>query len=163
MRPVFGLFSSSLSSSCWALTHSGAPTVIVQATRPTAHHRLQLPVIVIKDLLVETASAGLTRPSNGMRSIRGAHQRPRSHMSTRSTSVCLRRLQTLRDASFPPCFAVTTGRYARPLPHQGGELPQPWAYSPLAPLVSEGVRWCTAVATRQAHHESIGHPRSKGC
>src|SRR6266446_5447208 len=59
MRPVFGPLSSGLASSgvstdvvgCCALTYGGTPTAIVQATMPTANQRLQLPVIVIRDLL----------------------------------------------------------------------------------------------------------------
>ena len=168
MCPVFGRLGSSGASmmdvGCCALTYGGTPTAIVYATMPTANQRLQLPVIVIKNLLVvETDSAGLPRPSKGVMSMLGEHQRPRRHMPTRSTSVCLRRLQTLQDESFPPRFAVTARRYSQPPPHQRGGSTQPWVCSPLAPLVSEGVRWCTAVAARQAHHESIGHPRSKGC
>src|SRR4029450_5283668 len=63
---------------CWALTYGGAPTAIVQATRTTANHRLQLPVIVIKNLPGETDSAGLTRPSKDLMAMVGEHQRPRS-------------------------------------------------------------------------------------
>jgi hypothetical protein len=33
---------------------------------PTANQRLQLPVIVIRDLLVETGSSGPTWPSQGL-------------------------------------------------------------------------------------------------
>src|SRR5215217_1206018 len=125
MRPVFGPLSSGLASGCWALTHGGAPTAIMQTTRPTANHRLQLPVIVIKNLLVETDSAGLTRLSKGVMSMLGEHQRPRRHMRTRSTSVCLRRLQTLEDESFPPRFAVTARRYSQPPPHERRGSTQP--------------------------------------
>src|SRR5262245_6862821 len=52
---------------CCALPYGGAPTAIVRSIRPATNHRLQLPVIVIGNLLMKTGSAGPTQPGHHRR------------------------------------------------------------------------------------------------